>query len=190
MFGKKRIGVVLGMLAMGLVLSGGAWAAGPEDKVWKQVEMVRLWKLSEILDLDEAELAKILPILKEYDRKMRELGKKREKAFKNLHREARKEDGWDKKMILAEVRNVLEFEREIMEVRQGHFRKMETILPPERLAKYMIFDLRFHDEIENFMRDMRHRRGKGERRFRDRPLSPDSDAPDLEKPGPPDETGK
>ena len=78
----------------------------------------------------------------------------------------------------------------MMEARQAHFRDMEKLLPPERLAKYMIFDLRFHEEIGNFMRDMRHRRGKGRRGFRDRPLSPGPDAPDWEEPSPPDESDK
>ncbi|MBZ0271347.1 periplasmic heavy metal sensor, partial [bacterium] len=156
-------GCVLGLFA------ADALAAGQEERVWRQVETVRIWKLTEMLDLDQERIAAMMPILNEYTQELREQGRERDEGLRELSRLA-KSDSTDEKQIRAAVDKVLKSERGILDLRHKHYRKMEDVLSPDQLAKYMIFDARFHDEIHQMLDDMRrHKR----LRHRERILAPD-----------------
>jgi len=64
-----------------------------------------------------------------------------------------------------------------MSLRQDHYKKMEKLLAPEQLGKYMVFEVRFHDEIQNFMSDMSRRRPQGPRGPQATPTPPAAPAP-------------
>jgi hypothetical protein len=148
----------IALVAAWIIPIGLAMAGGPDDKVWKQVEMVRIWKLTEVLNLDESEMPKIVPLVKDYNEAMRLRAHEREDVLRDLKAEYQKEKGQDEKAIKDDIKKILQLESELMSVRQDHYKKMEEVLSPERLAKYMVFEVRFHDEIQNFMSDMTHKR--------------------------------
>lgn len=133
--------------------------AESDEKVWKQIEMVRMWKLAEVLDLKEADMTKIVPVIQEYNGEMRTRARERESLLKDMQRQSAPGQSVSKDLS-ADVKRVLQIESEMGDLRQKHYQKMQKLLTTDRLVRYMVFEDRFHEEIRDFMNDMTHRHGK------------------------------
>ena len=51
------------------------------EQVRKRINMIRMWRLTEELNLDEGTGSKLFPLLRQYEEKRRELAKKREEII-------------------------------------------------------------------------------------------------------------
>ncbi|MCZ7584134.1 MAG: hypothetical protein M5R36_12780 [Deltaproteobacteria bacterium] len=161
----KRASMMLIVASMSALPWTARAADDPDEKAFRKIEMVRMWKLAEVLDLDDAEMAKVVPALREYDRTLHAKAKERETLVGEL-RKTVASGAPDEKIIKESVRRILRLENEITGIREKHYQQMEKLLDAERLAKYMIFEVTFHDEVQKFVRDVRQRRDKIKRRLR------------------------
>lgn len=154
---------VVGATLFAALFSSAAGAREAKDRHWERVEMLRIWKLTEVLELDEEAMARIAPVVKTYNKKMRHGAMEREKTLHQLRRACRKEEGVDEKLIRESTRKILSLESEMMKTRHAHYKEMEKRLDPRLMGRYLLFEVRFQDEIQKFMQDMRggkHRKGR------------------------------
>ncbi len=140
------------------------------EKVRKRVETLRMWKLTEALNLDEKTSAKLFPILNKYDKKRYEL----EDALKNGMRELRESLRERHEERLKKILNRLEEDHKALQsLKQEEWSELKKMLTIEQQAKFIIFLVEFEKEVRKLIAEARERRGERFRKNgpeRDRPF--------------------
>ncbi len=156
-----------------------AWALAAEGdlshvqsraEAMKRLEMVRLYKMVEVLELDSDESARLFPMVQKYDKQFRGVVEKIERAYIDLHEET-KADQPDKKKLRNLVSTIFDLEREAMKVRDAQYRELRKELNDVRVAKFLLFEKHFQREMNRILDDvrgkrrmrmkMKHRKGSG-----------------------------
>ncbi len=130
--------------------------AGRAD-AWKRIEMYRLFKLTEALQLDEDAASRLFPILQRYDHQYRTISEKKEELQRTMFLELKKNEP-DRTVLTKAVDDTLALERESMRIRTEQFKELKKILTPEQYARFLIFDQRFRDEVGRMINDIHQRR--------------------------------
>lgn len=155
--------VLLTLLA--LPVMAGAQQNGPlasqnRDDAMRRLEMVRLYKLVELLELSQEESASLFPVLQKYDDQFRAVTVKKGQALREMRREVSQEKP-DEAKLRKLVTDILAMEREVMKVRDAQYAELGKVLNAERMAKFMLFERRFNAEMIRMVDDVRGRRHGG-----------------------------
>lgn len=123
----------------------------------EQIQMLRIWKMTEELELTEKQADKFFPRLRLDDKKIEELDKERQSLFRELHKEAMK-GGMDEKVLDEKIERISNIESKILKNRVKFIKDMDNLLSTDQRAKLMVFRHRFRDRMENMMMETRMRR--------------------------------
>jgi Spy/CpxP family protein refolding chaperone len=160
---KRRSSIVVAIAAV-LVLTfvasahaewGRGMGKGKMDKkmMRERVELVKMWKLTEVLDLDQESAAKLFPIIHEFDVRQRELKKQRGETIKQM-KEALKADAPDAAAISSLLAEFKGNERAMVDLRIERLDAYSKIVGDERVAKLVTV-------LPGFEKKMRGMLGKG-----------------------------
>jgi ribosomal protein S6 len=167
---KKRWFTVVLALMMALGLSGVKVLAQPatpppkgeerpmkqerREELRKKVELIWQQKLTEKLDLTEEEKARVFPLLRQYEERKRALRQENRELVRELERmiENKATAGELKKTIQALEEN----DGKLREVKEEGFHELARILPVEKQARYIVFQLQFRREMRGLMHKARH----------------------------------
>ena len=132
----------------------------------QQIEMLRIWKMTEELDLTEQQAEKFFPKLRNEDKKIEELEQQRQKIFRNLHEDVKKGE-IDAKELDKTINDLTEIQTDIIQKHARFIRDMDGILYTDQQARLIIFRHRFRERMVDMMRDVqRNRMNKGKMRRR------------------------
>jgi Spy/CpxP family protein refolding chaperone len=123
----------------------------------QRIEMVRLYRLVEILDLDSDQAARMFPVFQQYDRQFRELIERKEQTYDALRRELGAAQP-DARKLTAMSDQIVAFEQEAMRIRDAQYNELKKMLSPAQCAKYLLFEKRFNKEINRILEDVRGKR--------------------------------
>ena len=145
------------------------------EEIRKRIELIRMWKLTEELDLTEETGAKLFPILHKYDEKRMELHKERRNTMNELRKALKDEATSDE--AIQEVMNKLDKNTlTASDLTRQQREELKGILSPRQQAKFVLFQREFHREIRKIISEARERRrgtrgdeGKTRHRRYDRP---------------------
>ncbi|MCX7995857.1 MAG: hypothetical protein N3A65_08850 [candidate division WOR-3 bacterium] len=131
--------------------------AGSEDKDPREIiEKVRIYKLTEELDLTEEQMAKLFPKLKDMRKFESEFHRQRLELIHEL------KNLLEKKVNDQEIVKVLDKFQELQRKRyEAHLKEIESIkqiLTPVQQARFIIFQEEFEREIRDLIREVRKRR--------------------------------
>jgi hypothetical protein len=128
---------------------------GPQHSP-RQASMVRMWKLTEYLELSEEQAEKFFPRTRAHRDEMQKIGEQRRELHQKFVKkiEAEKVSRRDTKKFIDELHR-LDLAR--LELRRKHMKAVEDVLTEIQLAKYATFD-------EHFMGQLRRRLGDRETR--------------------------
>jgi Spy/CpxP family protein refolding chaperone len=155
------------------------------EKVRKRVEMVRIWKLTEDLDLDEKTADRLFPILRKYDKKKVEL---KSEMFKSRRQMRQLESGRSGEKVDAEklLEDMEKNRARMRAIEEDQYKAIKKVLTPEQMVKYIAFEQRFRREMKQMLRESKGQRnqgpgmrGKGPEGFRDG--GPGSPSPGMEE---------
>lgn len=138
---------------------------GERDRVWKQMETMRILKLTEVLEPSDEQLAKLIPVVKAYAEAQRTKMGERDAILRELEEQGKSGAKPDAAAVRANIKKILEIENGMMGVRRAHYDQMEKLLDARQMARYMLFEVRFHDEVQGFMSDLKRRHDRRMRRF-------------------------
>ncbi len=131
-----------------------------------QIEMLRIWKMTEELDLSEKQAEKFFPKLRNEDKKIKELENQRQKIYRELNEDVKKGE-MDAKDLDKTIDNLTEIQTNIIQKHAKFIREMDEILSTEQQAKLIIFRHKFRERMVGMMRDVqRNRMNKGRMRRR------------------------
>jgi Spy/CpxP family protein refolding chaperone len=137
---------------------------GPmREKVRERLKTMKIWKLTEEVGLSSEQSEKFFPLYNRHEKAIEEIDARRGELINRLERLANSQEASDKE--ISELSDQLEsFPRSMMEERARFFKEAGSILGPRQLAKLMVFEERFRERLQQFVRDIRREgRGKGMR---------------------------
>jgi hypothetical protein len=138
---------------------GGQEKAGKQNRarLRERIEMVKMWKLTQALDLDEATAEKLFPLLNQYEDQQRQLRVKRAELLKQLNDELKK-DSADPAILRKTVDEYKKNDAELVQTRNQRMDDLSKILSEKQMAQLIVFVPRFEREVKNLMNDVRARR--------------------------------
>lgn len=121
-------------------------------QVHDRLRLVRMWKLTDYLKLDEQTAAKLFPILNRYDDQRLALNEVRVGVMKEIKAELDKETPDEKKLgeLLAKAE---ELRLQMEKLNQSERNELKKVLSVKQQAKLILFNLSFDRDLYRMMRE-------------------------------------
>jgi len=117
------------------------------DDIRDKIEDIKLEKMTAKLSLGEPAKTTFIDKYKAFSKDMRELIRKRAKTYKEMTENVESGSGLD--TIVAKL---LDYEKEISEKRSNFISDMQTLLSSQQIAKMIIFERKFNNEIKKILK--------------------------------------
>lgn len=114
----------------------------------EKLEMIRIWKLTEELNLSEDQSTQFFPKLKELQRIREEFERNRMKIIEEIENYLRNAKKYEKE-LKAKLQELELSESKFREAEAKIKKEIAAILTPEQQAKFMLFQMRFNEELRN-----------------------------------------
>ncbi|MEW6110096.1 MAG: hypothetical protein AB1632_13160 [Nitrospirota bacterium] len=114
-------------------------------RVRERIESIRMWKLTQALDLDEKTAASLFPIMSKYDKKRTEAERNIRESIKALKENLRDRNEHKLNDILERLE---QYHRELQNIKDEEWTELKRILSTEQQAKFILF-------LQDFQREMR-----------------------------------
>lgn len=142
-----------------IMLADPAWAedvfSPPPLGQGHKLELAKLWKLTDLLQLDEQKAAKLFPVMSKYDRQIREKFIEKLETGKKLKAHIDGVSKLSESELTQLARRIWTLDQEIARLQLERFDAVSKLLTPEEAAKYSVFEIVFHEEIRKAIRKMR-----------------------------------
>ena len=147
---------VTGILSIAIAI-GVNWAflAAQEDlpgdrreRVLERIEMMRMWKMTEELELTEETGAVLFPFLREIDEERKGVEDDRRDVIRELRATLRGENP-DQDAINELLGRLEKIKDRSRELEDREYARIREILNPEQVARYFIFKREFEREIRD-----------------------------------------
>lgn len=117
------------------------------DRV-EQMEALRIWKMTEFLDLDTEQSTQFFPRLKEHENIIHEIQKKQRDMMTEIYKEIDKEDSQISQAdIKTYAHKMAEAEKEIVKEKERFINSLGDILTEKQQAKFIVFENRFRNRL-------------------------------------------
>jgi len=138
----------------------------------QRVELMKMWKLTDALDLDQETAAKLFPLMNKYDSKIREIRKQRQEITKQMREELKQSEPDSaalRRMIDAFKKNELD----MSDMRIKKFEDMSEVLTAEQAARALLLIPRFENDMKKMIGEVREwRKHRRQMREEGEPLPP------------------
>lgn len=136
------------------------------EKMMERIRMMRMYALTEALELDEATATKLFPYLRKGDQAIEGLHHEKQ-TFKRQLRKMAQADEYDDQVVTKLTRGIAELDVAIAKERAEQLKGLTPILSAEQRVKFLLVRSRFESEVKEMMREER-RRKRSQRRERRR----------------------
>lgn len=137
------------------------------ERIRQRFETMRVWKLTEALQLDTATSEKFFVLYNPYRATMDSLEFRKHTIYRTIHKCVRSENcpkpkhKHDYKVLLKELESI---DKKVIELRYGMIRSVEGVLSDWQRAALIAFEESFERRIRESIHEMRGDRGRGHRR--------------------------
>lgn len=163
------------MWSTAVAAAGLVWAWGPASEPSAQpfapagprspgvpegrrlIETVKIWKMTEALNLDEGQAAKLFPKLAQLEASRREFYR-RQRTLRNELAELLRQHPPQDEEIKARLDQLDRAEADFRGREQAIKGGLRSILSPEQQARFALFEDRFDTEMRRTIQDLRQRR--------------------------------
>jgi len=152
----KRIGLIALALLLALATAATAQQGRRHREFDDRIQTIRIWKLTEFLELDAATSAKLFPVMQQYEDQLAGLGEQKRELMQRIESIASS----GKQPSPDEVNKLIEdsfaIDEKFFEVKRQEFRAVAKVLDPLRMVKFIAFDIRFMEEMQKIIYDLKH----------------------------------
>lgn len=147
------------------------------ERIKKRIQLLIMWRLTEVLDLDTTQAAKFFPLFHANHTQEQALHKKMREARQGLQEELKKPAPNNGRLSTLSSR-VLNLRQQMQRLKHDQMKRAIGVLTPLQRAKFVMFFPRLQRQIRRMTRRPRHR-GPNQRpgRFRNRPNRPQHQQP-------------
>lgn len=121
----------------------------PRMKERNKLEELEKIKLIEELNLDEESSARFVSRLNENRRLMHEIQEKKMKIIFELEKVFIDNEEKDPKYFSERNNQIIELDNEFRSTREKFVKSLNDILTPEQVAKVLVFEVKFREEIKS-----------------------------------------
>ncbi len=123
---------------------------GPPHDGMKKIEQLEKIKLIEALDMDEQTTLKFFARRNEHNNKMKELMEKSRQQLDSID-EKLKEKPVNEKMLNSMIDQYFTYESDIEKEKEAFIHSVSDILTVTQIAKLVVFEKKFRDEIRDII---------------------------------------
>lgn len=142
------------------------------EKVRKRIETLRMWRLTEALNLDEKTSTQVFPLVGKYDKKRTEIEQSLRSSMKELRKSLKENREGNLKSILDKIE---ENHKALQRIKEEEWAELKKIFTIEQQARFILFQQEFDREIRGIISEAREKRrpeGLGKERS-EKPFRPD-----------------
>jgi Spy/CpxP family protein refolding chaperone len=156
-------------LAATIFMAGTAAAQPPppgeggpmREQIREKIKTMKIWKLTEEVGLTPEQSEKFFPVYNKHQKAIEEIETERNQLINRLERTTNSAEASDKE--ITELVNKLDGIPEKMMAEKNRFvKEVGAILPLRQQARLIVFEERFKQRLQEFVRDIR-REGRGRR---------------------------
>ena len=131
-----------------------------------QLENLRIWKMTEFLELTPEQSEKFFPKLRMHDNSIKELKNSQKDKIKTVHQQIREDKNYsfESGEIKKIVHDISSVEIQIIKKNEEFILSLNNILTSGQIIKYMIFEQRFRGHLINEMKSRRTMQDKAMRK--------------------------
>jgi Spy/CpxP family protein refolding chaperone len=130
------------------------------DEVRKKIEAVRIYQLTEELNLDEKTSARMSSLLSSIDQKRHDLQKEQVAGIRSL-RDVLRAANPDESKIKQVLAKLEQNRRAIQDMRESELKSLKEILTVEQQARFILFQHDFQRNMRRMIAGARHGNGQG-----------------------------
>jgi len=138
---------ILILIVFSFLSFGGNKLFSQSDDIRDKIEDIKLDKMTEKLSLDETAKTLFIEKYKSFSKEQRDLNRKRAKTYKLITENVESGNGLDSLLDL-----LIDYENDINKKRIEFIKDMETILTSQQIAKMIIFERKFNNEIKKILK--------------------------------------
>ena len=127
------------------------------DKVRKRIETLKMWKLTQALDIDETTSARLFPLLNRYDKRKSEIHQNIRQGMREMKKSLKENRTEGLQNTLAMIE---ENHRTLQSINDEEWQEMKQILTVKQQAKFIIFRQEFDREVRKIISDTKEKRKK------------------------------
>jgi len=160
-------------LAILLLMTGLVLAQMPDKPDRDRLEMMKMWRLTDELNLTEEQAEKFFPKYRALMSDLEDVTKQENELMKQIG-ELSEEKEVDSEKLYSLVKQVSDFEKKKLDIKYEFFMETGKILTPEQQARHVVFERQFRRQLRRGIREygrdkgMDHRRDFEPKRPRDR----------------------
>lgn len=124
------------------------------DKGRERIELLKMWKLTDALDLDQETAAKLFPLMNEYEGKIGDLRKQRHEFTKRMREELDKSEP-DSAALQKMIDDFKKNEEDMADLRIEKFEAMSKVLSVEQAAKALLLIPKFEHDMKKMVGEVR-----------------------------------
>jgi Spy/CpxP family protein refolding chaperone len=142
------------------VAAGGQARARPGMSA-ERVEMLKLWRIIDELEIEEKQAAQLFPYWSKNQRDKRSLGDERRQATHTLHQLLQSEDTDDGELE-KQIGMIRVIDQRVFELNMAFRDGLKKHLDARQRARLMVFEERFRGDLRDMVRGFRRMRPDGD----------------------------
>ena len=131
---------------------------GPSEDAMEMVNTLKIWKITETLEVDEELADKLFPKIRRMEENRRKMESEREVMLNTLKQIVETENPSESN-IQKQLKTYLDLMESHHEQNVNQMKDILKLLTPEQQAKYLILEDEFPRRLRDFMRAHRHQQG-------------------------------
>ncbi len=149
----------------GLLAQEDFWMdVNPERR--ERLKTLRIWKMTEFLDLSSEQSTAFFPKLKDFEKYTRSKQKKQRELIQEITEKINESDYSPKRSDVKKlIHRLAEIEKDIINQKEEFINDLSTVLTPEQQLQYIVFENRFRRKLmKTLNQQARQKRLNQERR--------------------------
>ncbi len=145
------------LLLLGWIGPGPVWSQpSRREKVEERLEILRMWKMMEALDLDKATADKMFKIRSKYTKIKNELRQSIRSDFRQLRRKLRDPSGANEQELANLLKSIREKRKKLQSLWEKQYDDVSKVLSVRQQAELLVFLKDFSRQIRSVLRQRRH----------------------------------
>ena len=125
----------------------------PMDHPGQRLEMMKMWRLTEELNLSEDQAGKFFPRYNALEKEIMEMNKDQKELLGSLREKENSSKEISQKELDEITKKMSDLEQRKIQKKQQFFEDLDNLLTTDQRARYLGFELRFMEDLRKGMRD-------------------------------------